>query len=119
VSARSGMEVAVSGGRPARLLGSEEQLLVYRIVQEAVRNAERHARARRIGIELRESRDRLEVRVADDGCGFRTGESGAELLSRGKLGLMGMRERAHLLGGGIRIDSEPGRGTEVVLTLDG
>ncbi len=88
----------------------ERELVVYRVAQEAVTNAVRHAHAASIGITLRASGDCLTLSVRDDGRGLRVGsmESG---------GIRGMRERASLVGGTLKVISAPRAGTEVCLTI--
>ena len=84
---------------------------LYRIAQEAVTNAVRHARAREIGVMLQHRDGRLRLIVEDDGCGF--DPAGAE--RSGCLGLVGIRERAETLGGTLSVESSAGAGTTVVL----
>jgi signal transduction histidine kinase len=89
---------------------------VYRIAGEAIRNALRHADAKRIEVEIRYDEEQLRVRVRDDGKGI-----DPQLLSgdgrEGHFGLHGMRERAKLIGGKLRLWSKPEAGTEVELTI--
>ncbi len=90
-------------------------LAAYRIVQEALRNTELYAKAKKVVVELMKRNDKLEVIVSDDGTGF-----DLTLLSdRLHYGIMEMRERAYALGGSFRIESSPGKGTliEVILPL--
>ncbi len=95
-------------------LGDDAQLVVYRVAQEALSNAARHSGAARVEVSLRRRQDRgVELEVADDGRGFAFDES------EGGLGLAGMRERALLIGGELTIESRPGRGTTVRLTVPG
>lgn len=90
----------------------------FRIAGEALRNAFRHAGARRIGVEVRYGRRQLSVHVRDDGKGIPP-----EVLSsggrQGHFGLSGMRERAQLAGGTLVLQSTPGEGTEVVFSAPG
>jgi two-component system CheB/CheR fusion protein len=86
---------------------------LYRIAQEAVANALRHGRARKIRIALEATPEKLELAVNDDGQGF----SPATAKSRGGLGLRAMKYRADLIGAALQIDSAPGKGTRVVCTL--
>jgi len=88
----------------------ERELVVYRVAQEAVTNAIRHAHAASIGIDLRASEDGLRLSVRDDGCGLREAS-----LDGG--GIRGMRERASLVGGTLRVISAPHAGTEVCLSV--
>ena len=86
---------------------------LLRIVGEAVANAARHGRAQRIRVELSE-RPELQVCIADNGLGF--DPAALEHLS-GRHGISGMRERAEQIGGGLRVRSSPGQGTEIVVVL--
>jgi signal transduction histidine kinase len=85
----------------------------YRIAQEALTNVARHSHATRVDVSLRTEGDFLSLDVEDDGRGFEPREL-AE--SRG-LGVVGMRERAELIGGTLAIRSRPGEGTSVRLTV--
>ena len=84
--------------------------MLYRIVQEALANVRKHARASSVSVLLEERQGGFNVRVEDDGEGFATGEMGP---LPGHLGLPGMRERAELAGGWSRVNSSPGAGTVV------
>lgn len=95
-------------------LGDDAQLVVYRVAQEALSNAARHSGAAHVAVTLRRREDGgVELEVGDDGRGFAFDES-----ERG-LGIAGMRERALLIGGELTIESRPGRGTTVRLTVPG
>jgi two-component system sensor histidine kinase UhpB len=95
-------------------LGDDAQLVVYRVAQEALSNAARHSGAGRVEVHLRRlGSGGVELTVADDGRGFAFDES------EGGLGIAGMRERALLIGGELTIESRPGRGTTVRLTVPG
>jgi two-component system, NarL family, sensor histidine kinase UhpB len=95
-------------------LGSDAQLVVYRVAQEALSNAVRHSAAGKVAVDMRRRQDGgVELDVADDGRGFAFDES------EGGLGIAGMRERALLVGGELTIESRPGRGTTVHLTVPG
>jgi two-component system sensor histidine kinase UhpB len=93
-------------------LGDDAQLVVYRVAQEALSNAARHSGARRIAVRLARREDGgVELEVSDDGRGF------AFAKSEGGLGIAGMRERALLVGGDLKIESRPDHGTTVRLTV--
>jgi two-component system sensor histidine kinase UhpB len=102
-------ELATEGGFSN--LDEDVQLVVYRVAQEALTNAARHSEAQRIAVTLRRARDSVELEVADDGRGFAFEQS-----ERG-LGIGGMRERALLIGGELTIESRPGHGTNVRLSV--
>ena len=112
VRAIEGVEVEVepAGGSLGRF-APEVETAVYRLVQEALTNVAKHARAEHAWVSIREAGDALEVSVRDDGIGFdpEAGWSG--------FGIAGMRERLALAGGSVEISSEPGAGTTVVATL--
>lgn len=97
------------GGEPRRL-DPRQELAVFRIVQEALRNVERHAAARNVTVELHFGSG-LEVLIADDGRGFESSRRFDHSASP-HLGLAGMRERARLAGASLGIESRPGRGRE-------
>lgn len=102
--------VDVDSPENALELNEDQVTCVYRIVQESIHNAQKHSHGRAIHVDLRRDGATLTVRIADDGRGFdAAGESG--------IGILGMRERAHRLGGSVAIESAPGRGTAVVLRL--
>ena len=81
---------------------------LYRIAQQAVANASQHARARRVVVHLTRSADTVKLRVEDDGAGFDPGD-----VPRDRFGLVGMRERARLLGGTLVVESAPEDGTAI------
>ena len=97
---------------PRRLQGDVETAC-FRIVQEAVTNIQRHAFARHVEVELEHRDDKLDLRITDDGRGFDVRAALGGAASRGGLGLIGMHERALLVGGDIAFHSQPGRGTEI------
>ncbi len=86
---------------------------LYRMVQEALTNVARHAQARSVEVALQARDDQLVLTVTDDGVGL--GE--LALQRAGSFGLMGLRERAHMLGGTIEIDSQPGAGMRLTVHL--
>jgi two-component system sensor histidine kinase UhpB len=96
----------VAPGLPA--LSGEAELVVYRVAQEALTNAARHAHADSVTLSLTRLGDRVVLEVADDGHGFDTGREGA--------GLRGMRERASLVAADLTLTSSP-RGTTVRLRV--
>ena len=115
VAARSGIPIVVEGPRTPRLPPAYETAL-YRVVQEALRNASKHAVARRVDIRFSVEPDVIRCLVKDDGRGFDVAAAMAPKGERG-LGLIGMRERLVAVGGRLAIDSAPGRGTELRITI--
>lgn len=96
-------------------LHSEVELGSFRIIQEATRNALRHAGASHLTITVTFGPDELTLSVTDDGAGFDL--DGLSEQDSEHLGLLGMRERARLLGGHLEVHSAPSRGTTVVATV--
>jgi signal transduction histidine kinase len=105
-SKRTGLNVMVSADDTINSLPDEHRTCIYRLVQEAVNNAVRHAKARTVEVAVRREDQMVNVTVQDDGAGFDT------RFMRG-LGLLGMEERVRRLGGRLKISSEAGRGTMV------
>jgi two-component system sensor histidine kinase DegS len=105
---QGGPQIDVADQLGASRFDDAAEATVYRIVQEAITNAFRHARATNVSIVL-SLRDRaLSAIVEDDGRGF-----DPDAVPAGHYGLLGMRERAALAGGVLTLDSSPGRGTTV------
>lgn len=103
------------GGMERTRLTAEIETTIYRLLQEALNNVAKHARARRVSIVLAASPDHVSLIVEDDGIGFEA--SAAFGPSQSGLGLIGMRERAALLGGTVDIESHPGNGTTFVARI--
>ena len=103
-------------GKPRRLDRFVE-LALFRIAQEALRNAENHAEASSATVELDFGQEGLRLSVTDDGLGFSVPENISALSLAGQLGLVGMKERAELVGGHFELRSSPGEGTEVAVTV--
>jgi signal transduction histidine kinase len=123
-SANTGIPVRLEVPREPVRLSPERTIAVYRVAQEALTNAAKHAAARCVTMDVRLRAGRLEIVVRDDGRGFditratrRDGPAGGGP----GVGLFGMEERARLAGGTLRLSSAPGRGTTVSLNvpLDG
>lgn len=98
------------------LLPSDQEISLYRIIQEGLSNATRHAQAARVMVEVRHEGGSLRVSLFDDGKGFEPDHTNGNNHGRRGFGLAGMRERAKVLGGRIEIQSERGKGTRLTLT---
>ncbi|MCL5025528.1 MAG: PAS domain S-box protein [Chloroflexi bacterium] len=107
--------VDVEGSLP--VLSSQEQLLLFRIAQEATSNIRRHAQASEVTITLRSSPEEMEMVICDNGRGFELPEMIGDFASSGRLGLAGMQERARLLGGTLKVHSAPGKGTAITVRV--
>lgn len=111
---RSGVQAELRADPAAAAMADDRAETVFRIVEEALHNVERHAMARHVVVELHESQAgadaRRRVTVHDDGRGFDPGAP-----RQGHYGLIGIREQAALIGATLAIDSAPGRGTRIAL----
>lgn len=107
---RTGLDIRINADDTCDSLPDEHKTCIYRLVQEALNNAGRHARARSLFVTVKTTGDRVHFSVKDDGTGF------DKKLVRG-LGLLGMEERVRRLGGNLRIESQPGRGTTIAAEL--
>jgi len=96
-------------------LDPQAELALFRIIQEAWSNIRRHAEAQHVALRFEYGRDALDVAIEDDGRGFDPPASGRS--TRGNFGLLGMHERAALVGGTVRIASGPGHGTHLHVRL--
>jgi PAS domain S-box-containing protein len=117
-ASRTGVAVQVLGPESPIRFAPELESLLFRIVQEALTNAAKHARARNISIELAIDEQHTALTIADDGVGFEADALGQPGKAPG-LGLLTMRERAEFAGGKFIIDSKPGKGTRIRVELHG
>ncbi len=106
-----------SHGFGTRRLPAHVETAVFRIAQEAITNIARHAQAGMASVRITLRDGRMALSVEDDGVGFDPAKVGARKEDR-RVGLLGMAERASLVGGELSIDSGPGQGTRVKMTLD-
>ena len=110
MSRRTGIQVDVVAKDVPEELPEEHKTCLYRIVQEALRNASRHSGAHKVRIAVQQERGNMVLTIRDDGNGFNT------QVVRG-LGLLGMEERTRHLGGTLHIQSEIGAGTLLTISL--
>ena len=110
---RTGIEVTVRLGEGDPRLDDRATIALYRMVQEALTNVARHAQATEVHVEVGEQDGALVLTVHDNGSGF----PARATQKAGSFGLMGMRERALMLGGGVQIDNPPGGGGRITVHL--
>ena len=115
VSKRTGLPITVESSTEGRLLPSIEMSL-YRIVQQALTNVAKHARATHASVQIRRGARTVRCSIRDDGIGFDVPVVLARRGQRG-LGLLGIRERLNSFGGALQINSAPGQGTELLVTI--
>lgn len=112
-----GAQLKVSG--ESRRLASPVELALFRIAQEGLRNVEKHSSATAATVELRFDDRSIRLSVSDNGLGFAAPKRLSGLAHLGKLGLLGMKERAELAGGRFELHSSPGDGTRLVVHING
>lgn len=111
-SGLSEIEVQIDIKGEKRTLSSEASDHLFLVVKEALINAKKHARARKVNLDLVFEYPRLSVNITDDGRGFVCNEK-----RNGYFGIKGMKERAQILGGLVKIHSRPGQGTKVSIEI--
>jgi len=110
---RTSQDIDFTSDPAAAGFGDRRAEVVFRIAEEALRNIERHAGATRVSVALRSPEPgRMRLEISDDGVGFDT-----TLAHPGHFGLLGLREQAQLIGAQLDIDSTPGRGTRLTLSV--
>jgi signal transduction histidine kinase len=102
---------------PATRLPPVTELHLFRIMQEAVTNIEKHAQAKVVKLQMKSEGDWMVFKIQDDGCGFDTKNSRARKAKGHGLGLTNMRERALSLDGTYELKSVPGKGTTVTVRV--
>jgi signal transduction histidine kinase len=110
-SQRTGLSIQFMGDGTSKRLDPDIELALYRVVQEGLTNAIRHSNAQHIEVVLERSPRAVWLTITDDGCGFdpKQHEHG--------LGLIGIRERVHVLDGIFSIDTAPGAGTRLLVEV--
>jgi PAS domain S-box-containing protein len=113
---RTGVPVKLACVQLTARLAADTELTLYRILQEALKNVEKHARARHVTVRLRQ-RTFIQLAINDDGIGFDPEHHAARRKGKGGLGLLSMRERATYVGGAFKIKSVRGAGTEIEVLI--
>ena len=110
-----GLDVSLKVTGNKQRLSRESELLLFRIVQEALRNISKHAQASKAEVDVEFHENKVGIIVRDNGKGFKLPDQLGTLPQMGKLGLAGMQERVQLLGGSLKIKSELGKGTTILV----
>ncbi len=114
-NAKTGIKVDLNLPENVPNISKTAKINVYRIIQEALNNVEKHSKAAKVSLSIENPNGGdLKITISDDGAGFKPMSREEKLRS---LGIATMRERAELLGGTLQIESEPGKGTKVQLLL--
>ncbi len=112
-----GSRIVVRGVGDSRRLSEEEQVALFRIAQEAIWNALRHSKAQTTEVVLDVADGEAHLSICDDGSGFDAALYFGTVVDPEHYGLLCMRERAELIGGTLAIDSAPGQGTHVTVSV--
>jgi signal transduction histidine kinase len=115
-SQRTGLPVIINGSEPFPELSADLAMPLFRITQEALDNAARHAQAKRVSIELFEENQHIRLSITDDGIGFQPNQIEQPGEASG-WGLWIMLQRAESIGGKFRIHSQPGKGTNLSIEV--
>ena len=113
----NGLEVKFDKQGTERRLAREAELALYRIAQESLNNVARHAKARSALVNILFGEKEIILEVSDDGVGFQTPKSPTDFASNGHFGLLGIHERAELIGARLEVESARGSGTRLRVRL--
>lgn len=116
-TARTGVVVTLTGVALAARLPPDTELALYRILQEALKNVQKHARARQVSVHLDQQGRTVQMLIKDDGVGFNPERPPARHKGGSHLGLLGMRERAAYVGGTLNVKSVRRAGTEIEVKI--
>jgi len=116
-NARDGIDCRMEMITSERRIAPEAEVTLFRIVQEALRNTRKHSKATKAVVSVEFEKQQVEVSIRDNGSGFELPTALSSFTRRGKLGLMGMQERARLLNGNLRIKSQVGKGTTITVII--
>ncbi len=114
---RTGTKGQLKVAGEQRRLPSDTELGMFRIAQEALRNVERHAEATRVAATITFAKHEVKLEVVDNGVGFSMASVLSDFTASGQLGLLSMQERAESLGGKLEIQTSPGNGTRVIVSV--
>ena len=113
----SGINTRILVNGVKRKLSPQAEVTIFRITQEALNNIKHHSKAKEAVIDLEFATECLKMKIEDDGQGFRPPEKFERLITRGKLGLIGIQQRIDLLGGTFQIRSRLGEGTSLLIEV--
>jgi PAS domain S-box-containing protein len=116
-SSHPDLEVELDLVPDGQLLSERVRLALYRIYQHAVSNVLRHANASKLNIRFNYDVEQAELEIRDNGCGFDLPSKWVELARKGNFGLVGTVERAEAIGGHLKIDTSPGKGTSILVVI--
>ncbi len=112
----TGIQVSLSAFAAVERVNEDKRTVLYRVAQEALTNVARHAQASRAEVKIQKLDDAICMKIKDNGKGFQT-ERVLHGKRKGRLGLLGMRERLEMVGGHFAVTSAPGKGATVVARI--
>jgi two-component system NarL family sensor kinase len=114
---RTGVDLKLACVQLTARLPADTELTLYRILQEALKNVEKHARACHVKVHLTKQHDIVQLTIKDDGIGFDPDHHPSKRKGKGGLGLLSMRERANYVGGALKVKSARRNGTEIEVRI--
>lgn len=114
---KAGILVEINSNGEVEMLAPELNSTLFRILQEAINNILRHSQAQNVEINFSQEGEQILVRVVDDGQGFDPGSVKKQALQLHHIGILGMQERAELVGGRTELQSSPGGGTQIIIRV--
>lgn len=114
---RTGLDLKLGCARLPGRVSAESELVLYRILEEALKNVERHANAHHVTVHLEQTGDSLQLTIEDDGPGFDMNRRPARRKERDAFCLLGLEERAASVGGSVTINSAPLAGTQIAVRI--
>ncbi|MBI4760220.1 MAG: ATP-binding protein [Chloroflexota bacterium] len=112
-SQNSGIRIEFRKDGEEQRLAREVELTLYRIAQEALNNVVRHSQAKHAAVRIAFGKKSIELEVSDNGIGFSIPKTPTDFAPNGHFGLLGIRERADLIGARLEVESAPGKGTRL------
>jgi len=113
----AGIRTEVSSDQTSIPLDPDVNITLFRIAQEAINNIVRHSSAKNARIHLALQDEQILLEISDDGSGFDVNLASTQAISKQQWGLLGITERAELVGGVVKIDSQPGKGTRLQVKI--
>ncbi|KXS40673.1 MAG: two-component system, NarL family, sensor histidine kinase DegS [Candidatus Frackibacter sp. T328-2] len=114
---KTGLDIQIKVLSEETDLKPSHEVVIYRIIQEALNNINQHAQAKRVDIKLELKCNLMNVVIKDDGCGFNVDEVLEGQAGKSSFGLLSMKERVELVQGNIKFESQKGKGTKITLKI--
>jgi signal transduction histidine kinase len=109
----NGLNIQITVFGKEKVIRPESDVMIYRIIQEALNNVKKHSKATDVWVMLKFTTNTCQLKIQDNGIGFSIPPNAGHFVSEGKLGLIGMQQRSEFMGGSFKVQSEPGKGTTI------